>query len=445
MASLTTCDLQRVYANDIGTVALIDRMQQVGIRPDLEHFAVLSADLATELVEIQTRLATGLTAVGWPDPWSFNANSTAQVGELLYEKFQLEILKKTPGGDPSTNDKILEALEEAHPEIALIGGIREYREVYKLKHTFCDAIPALTSRYPADGRIHPTFRITRVVSGRLAASDPNILAMPKHGKFATRFRQGFVAGAGRYIYSWDLSQIELRVLAHLSQDPVLLHAFRTGLDLHASLAERIFGVAAKDQDDSRHRLPAKAINFGIPMGMTFRGLTIELKKNGLQVTEDDAARWLAETMELYAQVPTYQSNKVADARRQGFVTDLCGRRRYIGGIRSFDEQVQQEAERFAFSTPIQAGAQEIMKQAEAWAWRNVILPAQGRGEWVEPLIQIHDDLVIEAEQRLAPELHRGIVYAMTQTFTEPFSVPIKTDGKMGVNWGDLKSIEKKAA
>jgi uracil-DNA glycosylase family 4 len=445
MARVADCDLDTVYRNDLGTVPLIDRMQQIGIQPDLRHFELLSDDLAAELVEIQTRIATGLLAVGWSgtDPWAFNANSTYQVGELLYAKFQLEVLKKTPGGDPSTNDKILEALEEAHPEIPLIGDIREYREVYKLKYTFVDQIPSFVHRHPHDGRIHPTFRITRVVSGRLAASDPNILAMPKHGKFATRFRAGFTAGAGRYIYSWDLSQIELRVLAHLSQDPVLLDAFRTGKDLHASLAERIFGVAPKDQDDSRHRLPAKAINFGIPMGMTFRGLTIELKKNGVQVTEDDAARWLADTMELYKSVPDYQAAKVADARRLGYVTDICGRRRYIGGIRSFDEAIRQEAERFSFSTPIQAGAQEVMKQAEAWAWEHVILPAQGRGEWVEPLIQIHDDIVIEAEQRLAPELHRGIVHAMTQTFREPFSVPIKTDGKMGVSWGELHSIEPK--
>lgn len=467
MGRVAACDLGLVYANDLGTVPLIDRMQQIGIQPDLRHFEVLSGDLAFELVEIQTRIATGLTAIGWTDPWAFNANSTYQVGELLYEKFALEVLKKTPGGDPSTNDKILEALEEAHPEIPLIGDIREYREVYKLKHTFVDQIPSFVHRYPHDGRIHPTFRITRVVSGRLAASDPNILAMPKHGKFATRFRAGFTAGPGRYIYSWDLSQIELRVLAHLSQDPVLLDAFRAGKDLHAALAQRIFGVAPKDQDDSKHRLPAKAINFGIPMGMTFRGLTIELKKNGLNVTEDDAARWLAETMELYAGVPAYQADKVADARRLGYVTDLCGRRRYIGGIRSFDDGVRQEAERFSFSTPIQAGAQEVMKQAEAYVWNDVILPRQHRGEWVEPLIQIHDDIVLEAETRdvsfiphrdpkkaakggmLAivgdDSLHRQVVHAMTKTFRTPFSVPIKTDGKMGVNWGELWSIEKKAA
>lgn len=464
MAAVAACELETVYANDLGTIPLIDRMQQIGIRPNLRHFEILSGDLASELVEIQTRIAVGLAAVGWDgDPWAFNANSTAQVGELLYAKFALEVLKKTPGGDPSTNDKILEALEEAHPEIPLIGDIREFREVYKLKHTFVDQIPSFTNRYPHDGRIHPTFRTTRVVSGRLAASDPNILAMPKHGKFAKRFRQGFTAGDGRYIFSWDLSQIELRVLAHLSQDPVLLDAFRSGKDLHAGLAQRIFGVAPKDQDDSKHRLPAKAINFGIPMGMTFRGLTIELKKNGLNVTEDDAARWLAETMELYARVPDYQTTKCADARRLGFVTDICGRRRYIGGIRSFDEGVRQEAERFSFSTPIQAGAQEVMKQAEDYAWREVILPAQRRGEWIEPLIQIHDDIVIEAEcagvtfvphrnekkaakgAKLAvlkdARLHRGIVHAMTKTFREPFSVPIETSGTMGPTWGELHEIE----
>lgn len=459
--------LVAVYQADLGTVPLIDRMQKVGIRPDLGHFAVLSADLAGELAAIKQRLADQLLGqgVGGVQAAAFNPNSSDQVGDLLFTRFAIHSLKRTPGGDASTNDKVLEALEKdqhlSRTVRDIIAAIREYREIYKLKHTFTDKIPDHVNRWPHDGRIHATFRITRVVSGRLAASNPNLLALPKHGKFAKRFRQGFVAADHHTICSWDLSQIELRVLAHLSQDPVLLHAFRNGIDLHATLAERIFGVKAKDQDDSKHRLPAKAVNFGIPMGMTNIGLCLELRKNGVDINEEDAQRWLTETQHLYKEVPVYQQAKIAEARRFGFVSDLRGRRRYIGGIRSFDEAVRSEAERFAFSTPIQAGAQSIMKRAEGYLYTDVLVPRWKRGEWVEPLIQIHDDLLLEAEGSFrkyphpvkpgkfiaVPDdlsLHQQLVHAMTQVPADDLSVPIETSGSMGHDWGSLYEIRESA-
>ena len=437
-------ELWNVYQADLATIPLIDRMQQIGIRPDLAHFSALSGVLQTEVDAIQARLDTRLSGMGisYPSGNPFNANSTDQVGSLLYDRFGVTVLKRTPGGDPSTNDKILEAVEK-DPRLDrgvrdLVIDIREYREIYKLKHTFVDQIPDFVNRWPNDGRIHSTFRITRVVTGRLAASDPNLLAMPKHGKFAKQFREGFICDDNHLLGSWDLSQIELRVLAHISQDPVLLNAFRTGLDLHATLAQRIFGVAPDDQDDSKHRFPAKAINFGLSMGMTNIGLTIELKKNGLDVSEDDAQRWIDGTMSLYAEVPNYQQYKIAEAKRQGYVTDLVGRRRYIGGIRSFDRAARAEAERFAFSTPIQAGAQEIMKVAEAALWQ-IILDHQDAGRWVEPLIQIHDDLLLEFQEDLLEELNLQMQYAMTQTFPA-LSVPIQTVGASGINWGKMEKI-----
>jgi len=450
---LEAADLYPVYRADLATIPLIDRMQQIGIRPDLAHFARLSEDLGSELVEIRTRIAEKLLAgdAGYSDDdaWAFNPNSTYHVGELLFERYGIDSLKRTPGGDPSTNDKVLEALEkDSRLDGAIrrhIADLREYREVYKLKHTFVDQIPDFVHRYPFDGRIHATFRLTRVVTGRLAASDPNLLALPKHGKFATRFREGFISGDGAVLASWDLSQIELRVLAHLSQDPILLHAFRSGVDLHATLAQRIFGVAPKDQDKSKHRLPAKAVNFGIPMGMTNIGLCLELRKNGVDVNEDDAQRWLTETMQLYKRVPEYQQGKIAEARRYGFVTDLRGRRRYIGGIRSYDEAVRSEAERFAFATPIQAGAQSIMKRAEEYVYRNILLPRWKRGDKVEPLIQIHDDLLMECEERILKDLDVEMVYAMTQVPASDLSVPIETSGDYGTDWGNMHAIREAVA
>lgn len=452
LARIDAADLRDVYDADMATVPLIDRMQQIGLLPDLQHFARLSEDLALELVEIKTRLADRLlrcrAETNVEAAFDFNPNSTQQVAALLHDHFQCDILKRTPDGDPSTNDKVLEALERDqhldHVVRVIIADIRSYRETYKLKYTFTDAIPAFVNRWPYDARIHPTYRITRVVSGRLASSDPNVLALPKHGKFAKRFRQGFICRHDARLASWDLNQIELRVLAHLSQDPVLLHAYRSGVDLHATVAQRIFGVEPKNQDDSRHRLPAKAVNFGIPMGMTNIGLCLELRKNGIDVSEDDAQRWLNETLRLYREVPVYQQAKIAEARRYGFVTDLRGRRRYIGGIRSWDDATKSEAERFAFATPIQAGAQEIMHEAEAWVYQHILLPAWHRREYIEPLLQIHDDLVMEADHRLIPDLHASMIYAMTQVPAHWLSVPIGTKGTVGLNWGEMYAIKANA-
>jgi len=281
-----------------------------------------------------------------------------------------------------------------------------------------------------------------VVTGRLAASDPNLLAQPKHGKFAKRFRRGWVADEGHLLAEWDLSQIELRVLAHLSQDPTMLAIYRgerrnpdgSAIDLHAALAERIFGVKPRDQDTSKHRLPAKAVNFGLPMGMTYRGLMVELRKNGLLVGEDDAQRWIDETMKLYKGVPVYQQSKIAEAKRQGFVRCLSGRIRYIGGIKSRDDGIRGEAERFAFSTPIQEGATMIMKQAEAAIWQDVCVPYQRQGRCVEPLLQVHDalDLELEDDPRLARDVHTRMVDILTRV-PEGFSVPIETSGDVGRN------------
>ncbi|MBU2395685.1 MAG: hypothetical protein KKH70_20315, partial [Gammaproteobacteria bacterium] len=354
------------------------------------------------------------------------------------------------GSRYSTNDKILEALEKEHPGIPVLSTIRTYRTQYKLKYTFVDTLPAFVHRWPYDGRVHMTFRTTRVVSGRLAASDPNGLAQPthcqrigcQHRTCARQFQRGWVAENGHLLGSWDLSQIELRVGAHLSQDPYMLAVYRgeirnpdgSRVDLHAGLAERIFGVKPKDQDKSRHRLPCKAINFGFWMGQTKYGLMVELRKNGIVVDEDDAQRWLDEANALYKGAIRYKQVMIAEAKRQGFIRCLSGRIRYIGGIKSWDERVRSEAERFAFSTPIQEGAQMIMKQAEASIWQDIIVPYGRQGRYVQPLIQIHDaiDLEFEEDPALARDVNTRMVQIMERV-PEGFSVPIETSGDYGRN------------
>lgn len=432
--------LDDVYHLELGTYPLIERMAYVGLRPDLDHFARLSTTLQGEIDVLKDSLQAVTGSA------TFNANSGDQVADYVFDTLGLEGVKKTSSGRFSTNDKILEALEHEHPEFPVLTDIRAYRELYKLKNTFVDRIPDFVHRWPHDGRVHSTFRTTRVVTGRLAASDPNLLAMPKHGKFAKDFRKGWIPGDGHILAEWDLSQIELRVLAHLSQDPVLLAVFRGAMrnpdgskvDLHANLAQRIFGGAPADHLKGTSRLAAKAINFGLAMGMTYKGLSVELRKNGMNVSEDDAQRWIDETMTLYAGVPPYQDRMGAEAKRNGYIRCLSGRIRYIGGIASRDERVREEAKRFAFSTPIQEGAQWLMKQAEIRLWAEL----QRRwniGQWIEPLIQVHDALTLETTPDLGSDVNQFMVWNMTQT-PAGFSVPVETSGDYGRNWAEMKEF-----
>lgn len=437
---LDSLGLRDVYNLELGTYPLIDRMATVGLKPDLAHFAALSEKLEDHIVRLREELAT---ATGERE---FNANSGDQVRDYLFDTLGLPGAKRTKTGEYSTNDIVLEGLEKEYgTRYPVITTIREFREFYKLKNTFVDRIPDFAARWPHDGRVHSTFRTTRVVTGRLAASDPNLLAMPKHGKFAPEFRAGWIEEPGWVLASWDQSQIELRILAHLSQDPYMLAVFRgekrdahgKPIDLHAAMAERIFGVPPHLQDESAHRLPAKAVNFGLPMGMTCFGLAAQLRKNGVQVDEDDAQRWIDEADALYAGVPVYKARMIAEARANGYIRCMSGRIRYIGGIRAWDEFVRAEAERFAFSTPIQEGAQTVMKTAEYYVWNDVVLPLNVERHQVDPLIQIHDDLLMRCREDVAQRLHPMMEWAMTQTY-QGLSVPLATDGVWGWNWAKQK-------
>lgn len=333
-------------------------------------------------------------------------------------------------------------------------GLRDVVAIETDSHTFvaeglashnCDRLPDFVDKWPHDGRIHSTFRTTRVITGRLAASEPNVLAQPEHGKFAPHFKRGWVAEKGHVLCQWDESQIELRGLAHLSQDPVMLAIFRGELrnpdgsliDLHAATAERIFGVKPKNQDKSKHRLPAKAIGFGIPMGMTCKGLSVELRKNGVDADEDTAQRWLDETLGLYKGVKTYMKQRIAEAYRQGYVRCLSGRIRYIGGIRSKNARVREEAERFAFSTPIQESATFIMKQAEVSVYEDICVPLWKQGVYVEPILQVHDCLKMECQEGLEQDLHLMMGEVMTHV-PKGFSVPLAVEGEYGWNMAPVE-------
>lgn len=452
--------LRGVYELELSTYPFIDRMQRAGVRPDLEHFAELSGALAAEIDSLRQEL------VGATGREGFNANSGDQVADYLFGQLGLDEIKRTSSGRGSTNDKVLEALEREHPEVSALPLIRSYRETYKLLHTFVLRLPDFVDRWPHDGRIHCNFRTTRVVTGRLAASDPNLLAQPEHGKFAKDFKRGWVAEPGHMLVQLDMSQIELRVLAHLSQDPTLLAIYRgemrnqdgSLIDVHARTAQGIFNVPPAKQDKSKHRLPAKAVNFMIPMGATKKGLSVELRKNGIDAyermsqewidevvargdnpNEEMAQQWLDDTLDTYPGVRRYMACKIEEARRNGYVRCLSGRIRYIGGIHSRDDRVREEAERFAFSTPIQEGAQALMKRAEARMYREVFTPLWKRGEWAEPILQVHDAIKAECAEHLVRELHDGMAHVMTDA-PDWFSLPLAVEGEVGRTFADMERL-----
>ena len=342
---------------------------------------------------------------------------------------------------------MLEGLEhEFGMEYPILTIIRQFRELYKLKYTFVDRIPHYVNRWPFDGRVHCEIKCTRTVNGRKATANPNLMAQPEHGRFAADFKAGWVADDGHVVAQWDSSQIELRVLAHISQDPVMCAIFRgerrnpdgSLIDLHAALAERIFGVPPIQQDKHKHRYPVKEVNFGLPNGMGAHGLTLALRAKGVMLDEDDAQRWIDETMALYEGVAAYQTRLKEEARRTGTVRCESGRIRYIGGIHSTDDRIREEAERLAFSMPIGEGAQWIMKHVEAAVWKDILVPRLKRGLWIEPLLQVHDSLKLEMESGLQDEVHLEMRQAMNHS--HHLSVPLECEGEWGQNFRDMSSF-----
>lgn len=437
--------LETIYEIDRRMLPVYARMETIGLPVSLDHFAEFGRYLAEEL-----EIRTFILQAEFGD--SFNPGSPDQVAAVLFGHLQIPGAKKTPSGKRlSTNDKILQSLK-AHPAVQ---SIIEWREIQKLKGTFVDSLPGYC-RPATDGsgvRLHYRLLPTRVVSGRLAAKDPNVLGLPKHSDLGRRFRAGIQTIPGRCLGSWDLNQIELRVLALDSGSAFLRDVFGAEQDLHARTAERIFGVPAAQQDGSLHRLPAKAVNFGIPMGMTEVGLAEQMRKNGypwpemtpghkvfynqteLQRDQEEICRsWIQATIADWGIGP-YLEEKKAQARRYGYVTDRWGRRRYLPSVLSPNKHIREEALRMAQSFPIQAGARGFYKTIVARVWREVIKPLRAEGHYLEPLLDIHDDLLLEFDEQMADWLVPLISSYFDTTFQE--AIPITCKAKTGQNWSLL--------
>jgi DNA polymerase-1 len=350
---------------------------------------------------------------------SFNLGSPKQLGEILFEKLELPVLRKTPKGAPSTAEEVLQELALDYP---LPKVILEHRSMAKLKGTYTDKLPGLIN--PATGRVHTSYHQAVTATGRLSSSDPNLQNIPIRTEEGRRIRQAFVAPAGYCIVAADYSQIELRIMAHLSGDQGLLDAFRENLDVHSATAAEVFGVGL-DSVSSEQRRKAKAINFGLIYGMSAYGLARQL-----HLDRSEAQRYIDVYFERYPGVREYMDNTRALAHEQGYVETLFGRRLHLPEINVRNKMRQQAAERTAINAPMQGTAADIIKKAmlavDDWIIKDHVDARM--------IMQVHDELVLEvAEKHLDPICDR---LCELMAGAAELAVPLVVEAGRGANWDE---------
>ena len=393
---------------------VLAKMELSGITPDMELLAQLNEDMTAWIAQLEKQ---AMEQAGE----EFNLKSPKQLGIILFERLQLPVIKKTKTGY-STDAKVLEALEGKHP---LIATILEHRKLAKLQSTYLDGLKPLVNA--KTGRIHTHFQQTVTVTGRLSSTDPNLQNIPTRTEEGKQIRRIFVPGAGYdYLMSCDYSQVELRILACIAQDELLLDAFRHGQDIHARTAAEVFGVPlAEVTHEMRSR--AKAVNFGIVYGISDFGLAKQL-----DVGRKEAAGYIESYFARYTGVKKYMEDIVAKAREQGYVSTLMGRRRYLPDIRHSNFNLRSFAERTAINTPIQGTAADIMKKAMI----DVERALEQAGCKSRILLQVHDELVLEVtedERERVAELVRETMQAAAS-----LEIPLLADVNFGKNWAETK-------
>ncbi|HGE8496157.1 TPA: DNA polymerase I [Serratia marcescens] len=392
---------------------VLSHIERTGVLIDPAILSAHSQELAKRLAELEAQ-AHELAE----EP--FNLASTKQLQAILYEKQKLPVLKKTPGGAPSTNEEVLAELALDYP---LPKVILEYRGLAKLKTTYTDKLPLMIN--PVSGRVHTSYHQAVTATGRLSSSDPNLQNIPVRNDEGRRIRQAFIAPEGYRIVAADYSQIELRIMAHLSQDEGLLKAFAEGKDIHRATASEVFGVPL-DKVTGEQRRSAKAINFGLIYGMSAFGLARQLG-----IPRGEAQRYMDLYFERYPGVLDYMERTRQQASEQGYVSTLDGRRLYLPDVRSSNAMRRKAAERAAINAPMQGTAADIIKRAmiEVDAW------LQGQEKpLVRVIMQVHDELVFEVHESVIEEASQRIRQLMEGSMT--LAVPLKVDVGVGMNWDE---------
>ncbi len=412
---LQTKEQYPLYKNlELPVAKVLAQMEFNGIKPDMELLDQLSEDMSFRIKQLEK---AAMEQAGE----EFNLKSPKQLGVVLFEHLGLPVIKKTKTGY-STDVKVLEQLEGKHP---LIATILEHRKLAKLQSTYIDGLKPLQNKNT--GRIHTRFQQTVTVTGRLSSTDPNMQNIPTRTEEGKQIRKVFVPGEGYdYLMSCDYSQVELRILACIAKDEVMLEGFRNDQDVHARTAAEVFGVPLEEVT-AQMRSRAKAVNFGIVYGISDFGLSQQIK-----VSRGEAAGYIENYLARYTGVKQYMDDMIELARKQGFVTTLLGRRRYLPDIMHSNFNLRSFAERTAINTPIQGTAADIMKNAMV----KVAAALQEAGLKSRILLQVHDELVLEV-----PEAEKEVAAKLVKEAMEgaaALDIPLLADVKFGKNWAETK-------
>lgn len=404
--------LKTVYEEiEMPLVPVLSRIERTGVLIDDMKLSAQSVEIAARLDELEQKAYEIAEQ-------EFNMNSPKQLQALLFEKMGLPVIKKTPSGTPSTNEEVLQELALDYPLPKLI---LEYRGLAKLKSTYTDKLPKMIN--PSTGRVHTSYHQAVTATGRLSSTDPNLQNIPIRNEEGRRIRQAFVAPTGYKILAVDYSQIELRIMAHLSGDQALLDAFRDGKDIHAATAAEIMGVSIEDVS-SEQRRRAKAVNFGLIYGMSAFGLAKQLG-----IPRGEAQAYMDKYFERYPGVMQYMEDTRSAASEQGFVETIFGRRLHLPEIQSRNGMRRKAAERAAINAPMQGTAADIIKKAmllvDQW------IQEEGNGR-VKLLMQVHDELVFEVEESSLSEIESKVQNLMESA--AELKVPLVAEAGHGDNW-----------
>ena len=405
--------LQRVYREiEMPLVQVLERIEANGVMIDADELRRQSADLGKRMLAAQQQ-ATELAGR------TFNLDSPKQLCALLFEELKLPVMVKTPSGQPSTNEEALAAIADLHelPKVIL-----EYRGLAKLRSTYTDKLPEMVNR--DTGRVHTSYHQAGAATGRLSSSDPNLQNIPIRTEDGRRIRKAFVAPPGRKLVACDYSQIELRIMAHLSEDPGLVRAFESGMDVHKATAAEVFGRKLEEVTGNERRA-AKAINFGLMYGMSAFGLARQLG-----IARGEAQDYIALYFNRYPGVRDYMERTRQQAREQGYVETVFGRRLYLDYINKGTQGQRAGAERAAINAPMQGTAADIIKRAmisvDEWI--------SGHADRALMILQVHDELVFEAEQDFVDVLLPEVTQRMSAAAS--LSVPLVVDSGVGDNWDE---------
>jgi DNA polymerase-1 len=397
---------RRIFSEiELPLLPILYKMEVRGVRLDAGMLSEQSAELGTEIADLEKQVHA---AAGE----SFNIGSPKQLAGILFEKLKLPAGKKTKTGY-STDNEVLEGLRDQHP---IAGLVLKYRELTKLKSTYVDALPALMKE---DQRVHTTFNQVLAVTGRLSSTDPNLQNIPIRTERGARVRRAFVATPGALLMSVDYSQVELRVLAHYSNDPGLIQAFQNDLDIHAATAAEIFSIKIEDVTADQRRT-AKAVNFGIAYGQGAFGLA-----EVLGIPRSEAQAIIKRYFERFKGVKTYIEDTVKVAGEKGFVETLLGRRRYMDELKSQNAMIRKFGERAAINAPIQGTAADLVKKA------MIEVDRKAKSDLI---LQVHDELIFEAKEALLKEEAPLIVQTMESV--ADLKVPLKVNWAVGPNWDE---------